>query len=254
MADPENSEALVHFVWNQFAARIKDLDERMPGIWRYTERKMVLWVRPTRVLDQLRCIFWARVYESRNLNIKIKKEEILVGFMKPDVWEELIKDDKNLAYLIRPIPRIEAAFEALMWRGLRHLLDWLDTPRDFQMMSGVEQRNFLSTVFRVVSECERRLHPVNKLAEFRQDQRAKLVKELEAEGLKFHFTGEDTSVEDYDLELLPNEDEFGEVGRNYRPEIGERDGGRSNTGYDDDELPEEGFSGGVEEEEGLHQS
>lgn len=228
VADPQNPEALIHHVWDEFAQKIEILDKEMPEVWRYTERKMHLWVRPSKMLDQLRCIFWARVYEGRALGLKVKREEILIGLIDDKVWSKLIDDQKNLAYLIRPIPRIEAAFESLMWRSLRHLQEWLDEPRDFKAMSPGDSRSFIQNVFEIMYECEKRIHsPTAANRRLVMKDRAELIKNIKADGaeLNIHVSG-DEEISRYDLDLLPEE----------REEDGDN---RSDQGDEFDSLPGE---------------
>lgn len=216
---------------------------------------MVLWVRPTKLLDQLRCIFWARVYEARALNVPIQKTEILTGFVDSKTWDALIDNEKNLAYLVRPIPRIEAAFEALMWRALRHLLEWIDTPINFAQHSVQEQRSLLQTLMAVVNECEQRLHPPSQrdIATQRRVQRNILIEELKKEKAEFNVPqDEETRLEQFDLDLLPDEDIFGEIGNTDlegHVRLRSEDGRGSNTGYEDDPKPDERFEGRAEDEE-----
>lgn len=216
VADPQNPDAIVHHVWAEFAEKIIELDQKHPEVWRYTERKMILWVRPSRILDQLRCIFWARVYDTRVVNQKIKREDVLAGLLCGETWDEIIRDERNLAYLIRPIPRIEGAFESLMWRGLRHLLEWIERPRDFKTMTAEENRDFIKNVFEIIYECERRLHPPSRRGhkpEIRAREKLLGSTQLERPLLNVPRIEEEEGelVDEFDLEQLPDGGEiFGE--------------------------------------------
>lgn len=215
IADKENPDALIYNVWSQLAAKIIDLSQRKPEVFSMSLRKLEQWVQPTRLLSQLRCIFWARVYEARELQIRVKKVEILVGFMNEDTWEKIIHSDANLAYFIRPIPRVESAYEMLIWRAIKNLSVMCEMPEGFLMRENNVRQNYLSTLFAVIRHCEARLGRRGAGAH-KESEREKLIQEIEGEGKKLNISvpPEDSSyLDEFDLDdLPPDEEEGGESG------------------------------------------
>ncbi len=212
VCNPQNPDALIFHVWPEFAEKLIDLDQRCPDIWKKSERKMQLWVKPTYLLDQLRCLFWANVYQARSLGIKVRRDEILAGFMGEDAWETIIKNDANLAYFVRPIPRINAAFEALMWRGYQKLTEIIEGPKDYAVLSPHGKRNYLVMIFSIMRECEHRLHRDVQRRETREVLRKQVEEEVLACGVSLNRV--EPTAEDpfpgFEMKDLPDEMEFGE--------------------------------------------
>lgn len=216
VCDLENSDSVVHHVWNGLAEKILDLDRRHPEIWKMNDRKMDMWVKPTQLLEQLRCIFWSNIYECRALNIKVKKEDIIFGLMDDDFFKSITDVDANLAYFIRPIPRVEAAFEALLWRGLKRAIEVMDMGwEDLKSQPYNGRRNYLSMVFQVIKECENRLMRRSYGQADINKSRRKLAKELSEEGSNLNVSTpgplpQDLDVSGFDLSDIPDTGVFEE--------------------------------------------
>lgn len=215
ICDPTNPDALIYMVWPELAESIVDLDRRMPEIWRLNERRMERWVKPTKLLDQLRCIFWSNVYDCRALNIKVKAIDVLTGFMNKDKWESIIHVDANLAYFIRPIPKVSAAYESLMWRCFKKLVDVVDIDFDFINAAVLDRANYMRTLFMVMRECNARMnHKSRWRSPLEQDAYIDRLK-ADLRGVDFNLNDErpgsgPPSVDQFDLEDL-SEDIFGDV-------------------------------------------
>lgn len=227
-------------VWEEMGKAIIKLDKNYPKVWRLSEQQMLEWVMPNKTLCQLRSVFWSWVYECRMHNAPVRQTDVFGGMVSKRTWHRLLENEANLAYLVRPIPRVEAALEDLMWKGLRKIHEMMESPVDYQKMSAGDRRLQMSMVFAAVQEVERMLNPLeNPINNRRQEYRKKFLADLEKKDPDFNIEEpESPSVLDtFELEELPPESIWIE---------GEEDG--SNPGDESDTLTEEGSSGGDEEE------
>lgn len=181
VCDKANPDALIYQVWPEFAERILALDERLPGIWSFTESRLEKWVKPTQMLKQLRAIFWSHVYRNRQLAVPIRERTILIGFLDQSTFLSMIAHDANLAYLLRPPSRVEALMESLLHQGLRKLMAVIDEP--MEKKRGREKRDHISNILMVMREVERRLcRDQTRLLAERMKEREKLFIAMGREG------------------------------------------------------------------------
>lgn len=242
VCEQKNPDALIYMVWSRLSDKILSLDMRHPEMWKMSERQIELWAKPSRLLEQLRCIFWARVYDCRALNIKITKQDLIVGLMDENTFESIVCEDAFLAYFIRPIPRVEAAFEALMWRGIKKLASILEEPLDFEMTK-TGQKNYLSNVFYIIQVCENRLRHTRAMTgddQVRKLDLKILEEEVKQEGRKLsHAVPEKDPnyLKDFDISDLPEDNDLWDGG--------EEDG--PNTRNESNDVAAKGSQGEPEE-------
>lgn len=246
ICDKENPDALIYYVWPKLAECILRLDERLPKVWSLSDRRMYEWVKPTRLFDQMRCVFWSQVYDARAFNRKLTRKDIVWGLMSEECYDNLIANDGNLAYLVRPILRIEAAFEDLIWRCVRNLSEMCKMPRDFMLEENEYRKNYLSTLFSVMHQCEvrlgrksRKLHREQAFHEITEEMQQQSDAKLNA--LKRPDSGEMENFADFDLQDLEEQEAFemafaaddeDSLTEEERAKLAERGkyGGRSNKG------------------------
>lgn len=129
IADPTNPRALCHRVWPALQAGIFELDKEFPESWNLTENELQKLVKPRTLLRLLRLSLQYHIYnanlESRN---KIFAKDVCTGFMGEDNWSIVCKDLSAVAYIIRPVPKLEAALEDTIMSGMNRLNDIIRLP------------------------------------------------------------------------------------------------------------------------------
>lgn len=239
VCDKGNPDALIYQVWIEFAEKILELDQRMPEVWSFTEAKLERWVKPTQMLRQLRAVFWSHVYRNRQLQIPIRQEHILVGFLSHATFFEIIKVDANLAFLVRPPSRLESLFESLLYQGCKQLMDVIREPMEKKI--GKSKRNHIINILMIIRECERKLcRDQSKLFGIRMKRRKEIFKELTKDGVLINAAPPAPRPEE-DF----NYNEFEELAWEGDEDDGEID--RSASGNRALDESEEGLSRGEEE-------
>lgn len=265
ICDPINPDALIFKVWPELARSIMEVDKKYLGkCWLMTDGQVNRWAKPTHNLELFRIAFWGRIYECNRHNQMVKQWMVCEGLISTEHFREILKRDSLLVFMVRPVPRMEAAMEDLFWKGLRKMHDFLDHPVDWDRVVGSARHDYLRLVLTMMEECWRKMSPPSykymKISRQRRKQFLESLEEdirMEQKSKKLVKTKKTVNLSEVealgeDDGFNPNNVDLGELDDIFMDD----DGGYlvgPDQGDADNEVAEEGFEERSQEDEEVNQ-
>jgi hypothetical protein len=128
--DEKNPRSVINLVWKEFAAKLRARSIGMERYFQMGERQLRRLVKPELNLQLLRMRFWTEYDLAQVHDRKIRRADLLRGICSDEAFENHVRDDGSIAYLLTPPPRYLSRLEVMMNIGLDELADILTLPNE----------------------------------------------------------------------------------------------------------------------------